>query len=177
MPKNPKKPNKTKRANKALITKAIADSFKKHDKMPSLAEISEATGIGRQTVSSYMDDLTLPKALESYRLITDDVMSSMLRAIDNGNAQAMKLFFQLVWSWKPPKMNDPSEHQQHQQVIYEIRGEEPPSQEETEAREKERQEWQERIEKSNEEKRKELDDLFYDDSNSGKWMPDEPGTL
>src|SRR5210317_2023707 len=166
MPKNPKKPNKTKQANKALITKAIADSFKKHDKMPSLAEISDATGIGIQTVSSYMEDLTLPKSLESYRLITDDVMSSMKRSIDAGNAQAMKLFFQLVWSWRPPKLNDPDTKQLNQQVIYEIRGDDEPSQEETEAREKERQEWQERINTSNEAKRKELDDLFYDDSNS-----------
>ena len=74
-------------------------------------------------------------------------------------------------------MNDPDKQPHHQQVIYEIVGDDEPSQEELQAREKERQEWKERIEKSNEEKRKELDDLFYDDSNSGKWMPDDPDTL
>ena len=74
-------------------------------------------------------------------------------------------------------MNDPDTKQLNQQVIYEIRGDDEPSQEELEAREKERQEWQERISKSNEEKRKELDNLFYDDSNSGKWLPDDPDTL
>ena len=65
----------------------------------------------------------------------------------------------------------------HQQVINEIRGEDPPSKEELEARQKERQEWQERIAKSELDKQKELDDLFYNDANSGKWMPNDPGTL
>ena len=39
------------------------------------------------------------------------------------------------------------------------------------------QEWQERIAKSELDKQKELDELFYNDANSGKWMPNDPGTL
>ena len=45
--------------------------------------------------------------MNKYRFITDDVMTNVLRAIDAGNVQAMKRFFQLDWDWKPAKMNAP----------------------------------------------------------------------
>ena len=38
--------------------------------------------------------------MNEYRFIIDDVVTSVLWAIDAGNAQAMKLFFQLAWDWK-----------------------------------------------------------------------------
>ena len=169
--------NRIKTYNGELISKSIEKRLNKTNKMPSLTQISQDTGISRQTIAKHLKEMKLSNKMDKYRFITDDVMTSVRRAIDAGNAQAMKLFFQLAWDWKPPKMNDTAQHQQHQQVIYEIRGEDPPSKEELAAREKERLEWQERIAKSELDKQQELDDLFFNDSNSGKWMPDDPGTL
>ena len=36
-------------------------------------------------------------------------MDCLLNSCKAGNVHAMKLFFQLVWKWKPPKVNDPDD--------------------------------------------------------------------
>jgi len=101
-----KKLNKTNKCNSASITKAINAHVKKHKAMPTLADISEATGISSQTVSKHLKDLKLPAYLDKYKELTDDVMECLLNSCKAGNVHAMKLYFQLVWKWKPPKVND-----------------------------------------------------------------------
>ena len=77
--------------------------------MPTLAEISDDTGLSRQTVSKHLKDLKLPAYLDKYKELTDDVMECLLNSCKAGNVHAMKLYFQLVWKWKPPKVNDPDD--------------------------------------------------------------------
>ena len=120
MRESTKKPNKTKKVNKAIIQKALHKHFKKHDVVPTLQELSEATGIGTQTISGYMSEMTLPSSLETYKFVTDDVMKWIMKASEAGNAQAQKLFFQLVWNWRPPKYNDPGPKSAQNSTVYRI---------------------------------------------------------
>ena len=106
--------------NNQAITKAMHSYIEKNGKMPSMVELSASTGISRQTISKHLDDLSLTNSIKKYRLMSDQVMDSMLRACDQGNAQAMKLYYQLVWSWKPPKVNEAESQLFNNQVIYEI---------------------------------------------------------
>ena len=120
MNKNLKKLNKTKKTNKALIIKAIHQHFKENDIVPTLQEISDATGISTPTISKHMSELTLPSALESYRFLTDDMMKWILKSAEGGNAQSQKLFFQLVHNWRPAKYNDPEPSTQPHSTTYKI---------------------------------------------------------
>ena len=106
--------------NNQAITKAMHSHIEKNGKMPSMVELSTSTGISRQTISKHLDDLSLNNSIKKYRLMSDQVMDSMLRACDQGNAQAMKLYYQLVWGWKPPKVNDAETQLFNNQVIYEV---------------------------------------------------------
>ena len=101
-----KKQNKTSVNNKASINQAIHQHLKKHNKMPTLCEISDNTGLSRQAVARHLKDLKLPEYLHKYRELTDDVMMCLLRACEAGNIHAMKLYFQLTWRWKIPRHND-----------------------------------------------------------------------
>lgn len=120
MKENLKKVNKTKKTNKALIIKAIHQHFKENDIVPTLQEISEATGLSTPTISKHMSELTLPSALESYRFLTDDMMKWILKSAEGGNAQSQKLFFQLVHNWRPPKFNDPEPKSAQNSTVYRI---------------------------------------------------------
>ena len=114
MPKKPKrkgmsKNNITAQSNSALITKTIHKHMKATKRMPTVTQISEDTGISRQAISRHLKDLKLPSYLDKYKELTDDVMRCLLMACESGNVHAMKLFFQLTWRWKPPKINEPEE--------------------------------------------------------------------
>jgi hypothetical protein len=104
-----KKLNKLAKDNSVTISKSIHKHVKKHKSMPSLAEISDDTGLSRQTVSKHLKDLKLPAYLDKYKELTDEVMECLLNSCKAGNVHAMKLYFQLVWKWKPPKVNDPDD--------------------------------------------------------------------
>lgn len=104
-----KKINKQVKDNSVSISKSIHKHVKKHKAMPSLAEISDDTGLSRQTVSKHLKDLKLPAYLDKYKELTDEVMECLLNSCKAGNVHAMKLYFQLVWKWKPPKVNDPDD--------------------------------------------------------------------
>ena len=106
-----KKRNKTATANSALITKTIHKHLKATQRMPSLTQISDDTGLSRQAVSKHLQGLKLPSYLGKYKELTDDVMQCLLAACKGGNIHAMKLYFQLVWNWKSPKINDPEVNQ------------------------------------------------------------------
>lgn len=111
---------KRKLDNNQAITKAMHTFIEKNGKMPSMIELSASTGISRQTISKHLDDLSLTNSIKKYRLMSDKVMDSLLQACDQGNAQAVKLYYQLVWGWKPPKVNEAESQLFNNQVIYEI---------------------------------------------------------
>ena len=103
-----KKLNKIATENSALITKSIHQYLQLNNKMPSLAQISDDTGISRQTVSKHLQGLKLPSYLDKYKELTDDVMQCLLMACKLGSVPAIKLYMQLVWKWKPPKIDEPT---------------------------------------------------------------------
>ena len=108
-----KKRNKLAKNNSACVSKSIHAYTKKHKRMPSLAEISEDTGLSRQAVSRHLQDLKLPDYLDKYKELTDDVMECLLNACKAGNVHAMKLYFQMVWRWKPPKIDEATPTNDH----------------------------------------------------------------
>ena len=101
-----KKRNKLAKNNSACVSKSIHTYTKKHKRMPSLAEISEDTGLSRQAVSRHLQELKLPDYLDKYKELTDDVMECLLNSCKAGNVHAIKLYFQMVWRWKPPKIDE-----------------------------------------------------------------------
>ena len=103
-----KRVNKIATENSALITKSIHQYLQLNNKMPSLVQISDDTGISRQTVSKHLQGLKLPSYLDKYRELTDDVMQCLLMACKLGSVSAIKLYMQLVWKWKPPKIDEPT---------------------------------------------------------------------
>lgn len=121
MTKKELSPNqKRKLDNNQAITKAMHTYIEKNGKMPSMVEISASTGISRQTISKHLDDLSLSNNIKKYRLMSDQVMDSMIKACDQGNAQAMKLYYQLVWGWKLSNLSEKDSKYFNNQVIYEI---------------------------------------------------------
>ena len=81
MTKKELSPNqKRKLDNNTAITKAIQSHIEKNGKMPSMVEISASTGFSRQTISKHLDDLSLTNNIKKYRLMSDQVMDSMIKA-------------------------------------------------------------------------------------------------
>ena len=108
-----KKRNKLAKNNSACVSKSIHAYTKKHKRMPSLAEISTDTGLSRQAVSRHLQELKLPDYLDKYKEVTDDVMECLLDACKSGNVHAIKLYFQMVWRWKPPKIDEATPTNDH----------------------------------------------------------------
>ena len=71
----------------------------KSGRMPSMVEVADNCRITRRTVSRHLNDIDLSDLTSPFRLFGEDVLNSLRESALEGNSQAAKIFYQIVFSW------------------------------------------------------------------------------
>ena len=84
-----------------IIEQAFFELLNETKKIPTQAAIAKRAGVSRLTVQTHMKEKNLSQLLPKFKMFTAQVLKSLsLNAIESGKAPEIKLFMQLVESWK-----------------------------------------------------------------------------
>jgi hypothetical protein len=89
------------RVNESKIKNCIHTDLTGTGHIPSVAEISEKTGLSRVTVSKHLTETNLSlfkiEQQESFKILNSNVLQTIYRiGMQNGDIKALKMFFQLT---------------------------------------------------------------------------------
>lgn len=86
--------------NHVAITQAISHHLSQYNSMPAKSQISEATGLSRQTVHKHMTEYSTHPAFigqaEQFKFMGERVMSKVLESAINGDMKAARLYFDML---------------------------------------------------------------------------------
>jgi hypothetical protein len=105
MPKKSGK-NLTPDENKILVMEAYEAILKKglfKKNKVSIKALIEHTGLTRRQVGLALEKISIDDYAPKYRLMAPDVIEALIRSAKSGSTKAIKLYFQLMYSWVEPK--------------------------------------------------------------------------
>ena len=81
--------------NEGLIRSTVLKLMRKHERVPTTREISEAVNLSIPTVISDLNEIALPS-----RAIATDIHSSLIKNALGGCHKSIKLYFQIVYGFR-----------------------------------------------------------------------------
>ena len=82
-----------------MIKKAYMSVIKEKKRMPSQGEVAKIVGVSRVTVNKHLNSIDLSKLVQPYRLFGNEVLTGLMKKASEGDTQAAKLFFMLIYDW------------------------------------------------------------------------------
>lgn len=86
-------------SNQAKIQEAFVKFFSKKKRRPTICELAEYSGLSEKTVFRHLKKLGLPKFVETYKILTDNVLMALYSSAKAGKAPEVKLWMQLIEGW------------------------------------------------------------------------------
>lgn len=92
---------KTRNANWEATHATIRDVFlhvleRNKGRKPTLAELAHESGLSHKTIERHVKSLEFKPQLDSWRVMTGDVVAALWRKCMKGDSNAIKLWFQVV---------------------------------------------------------------------------------
>lgn len=106
------------KATDIAIKKAYTDILKAEKRMPSQSEVAGIIGVSRETVNKHLGNIDLSKLVQPYRLFGNEVLVGLMKKASEGDTQAAKLFFMLIYDWSEKQQ---VEHKGEVKTIIEVR--------------------------------------------------------
>lgn len=82
-----------------MIKNAYKDIIKDEKRMPSQGEVAKMVGVSRVTVNKHLNSIDLSKLVQPFRLFGNEVLTGLMKKASEGDTQAAKLFFMLIYDW------------------------------------------------------------------------------
>lgn len=98
------------------IKNAYKDIIKTEKRMPSQQEVADKCGIHRDTVAKHLTKINLNDLVQPYRLFGNEVLTGLMKKASEGDTQAAKLFFMLIYDWSEKQQ---VEHKGDLKIIFE----------------------------------------------------------
>ena len=87
------------RATDELIKNAYLEMIKERNRMPTQTEVADRCHLARQTVNVHLNKINLKETTQPFKVFGNHVLMGLAKKAMNGDAQAAKLFFMLVYEW------------------------------------------------------------------------------
>ena len=100
------------------IKKAYTDILKTQKRMPSQNEVAKIIGVTRETVNHHLNTIDLSKLVQPYKLFGNEVLIGLSKKASEGDVQAAKLFFMLIYDWSEKQK---IEHEGELKTVIEVR--------------------------------------------------------
>jgi len=81
------------------IKKAYTDILKSQKRMPTQSEVAKIVGVTRATVNTHLNKIDLSTLVQPYKLFGNEVLMGLSKKASEGDTQAAKLFFMLIYDW------------------------------------------------------------------------------
>ena len=86
--------------NQAKIQEAFIKFFSKKKRRPTISELAEYSGLSEKTIFRHLKKLGIQEFLDTYKVLTDNVIMSLYNSTKDGKAAEVKLWMQIVEGWK-----------------------------------------------------------------------------
>jgi len=103
------------------IKEAYKAIIKAEKRIPSRLEVAKRSGISERTVSRHLEQISLTKLVQPYKVLGNEVLSGLFKEAVGGNVSAMKLYFMLIFEWAEKQE---IEHKGEIKTVIEVRYEE-----------------------------------------------------
>lgn len=85
--------------NHSIIRTSYVDLIKKLKRKPTIKEVSEDCKLSPTTIKKHIKTLTFEPLKHPLRILTDDVIISIISSSKNGSSSSQKLYMQLLEGW------------------------------------------------------------------------------
>ena len=94
-----KKKNITWELNHSIIRDSYVNLIQSLKRKPTYKEVSEKCGLSEMTIKKHIKTLKFVPLKHPLRILTDDVIISIVSSSKNGSSSSQKLYMQLLEGW------------------------------------------------------------------------------